>query len=62
MHRAASGVDRAAPHRSCDSVFCGAVLRARKRDCCVFCSFGSVPCPPVQTARLAGSSGAHCAS
>ena len=27
---------------------CGAVLRPRRGDCCVFCSFGDVPCPPVQ--------------
>ena len=27
---------------------CGALLRPRAGDCCVFCSFGSVPCPPVQ--------------
>lgn len=27
---------------------CGATLRPRKGDCCVFCSYGSVPCPPVQ--------------
>lgn len=27
---------------------CGARLRPHPGDCCVFCSFGSVPCPPVQ--------------
>jgi hypothetical protein len=27
---------------------CGAKLRAKGRDCCVFCSYGSVPCPPMQ--------------
>ena len=27
---------------------CGAVLRPRAGDCCVFCSYGSVKCPPVQ--------------
>jgi hypothetical protein len=27
---------------------CGAVLRPKPGDCCVFCSFGSVKCPPVQ--------------
>ena len=27
---------------------CGAMLRPSKGDCCVFCSFGSVKCPPVQ--------------
>jgi len=34
---------------------CGARLRPNEGDCCVFCSFGSVPCPPKQ----AGRSGAH---
>jgi hypothetical protein len=27
---------------------CHALLRPKPGDCCVFCSFGSVPCPPVQ--------------
>ena len=27
---------------------CGALLRPKKGDCCVFCSFGSVQCPPKQ--------------
>jgi len=27
---------------------CGARLRPKDGDCCVFCSFGSVPCPPKQ--------------
>ena len=27
---------------------CGLLLKPRPGDCCVFCSFGSVPCPPVQ--------------
>ncbi|RKP43855.1 GDCCVxC domain-containing (seleno)protein [Trinickia fusca] len=30
---------------------CGAVLRPEPGDCCVFCSFGSVPCPPEQRRR-----------
>lgn len=29
---------------------CGVLLRPRHGDCCVFCSYGSVPCPPVQRA------------
>jgi hypothetical protein len=28
---------------------CHAVLRPKPCDCCVYCSYGSVPCPPVQT-------------
>lgn len=27
---------------------CGAILKPLPGDCCVFCSYGSVPCPPVQ--------------
>lgn len=31
-----------------DCMGCGAVLKPKPSDCCVFCSYGSVPCPPVQ--------------
>jgi hypothetical protein len=27
---------------------CGKLLRPTPGDCCVFCSFGSVKCPPIQ--------------
>ena len=27
---------------------CNALLRPQPGDCCVFCSYGSVKCPPVQ--------------
>lgn len=27
---------------------CGALLRPRPGDCCVFCSYGTAPCPPIQ--------------
>ncbi|MEO7521128.1 MAG: GDCCVxC domain-containing (seleno)protein [Gemmatimonas sp.] len=36
---------------------CGVVLRPLSGDCCVFCSYGSVPCPPVQ---VAGKNAACC--
>ena len=36
---------------------CGAVLRPKRGDCCVFCSFGSVPCPPRQAAHGGGCCG-----
>ena len=29
---------------------CRVVLRPKPGDCCVFCSYGSVKCPPVQNA------------
>ena len=28
---------------------CGAVLKPLPGDCCVFCSYGDTPCPPIQT-------------
>ena len=34
-----------------DCPHCGAVLRPKPGDCCVFCSYGTVPCPPVQQSR-----------
>ena len=34
-----------------DCPACGAQLKPKAGDCCVFCSYGSVPCPPVQQAR-----------
>jgi rubredoxin len=27
---------------------CGIVLKPKQGDCYVFCSYGSVPCPPIQ--------------
>lgn len=27
---------------------CGVLLKPNPGDCCVFCSWGDVPCPPVQ--------------
>jgi len=30
---------------------CRARLKPNAGDCCVFCSYGDVPCPPVQEAR-----------
>ena len=40
------------PERSCQISYrcegCGAELRPLPGDCCVYCSYGSVPCPPIQ--------------
>ncbi|MGB5260837.1 MAG: GDCCVxC domain-containing (seleno)protein [Gammaproteobacteria bacterium] len=33
---------------------CGALLHPNPGDCCVYCSFGTVPCPPVQEAPHKG--------
>ena len=32
-----------------DCRHCGAVLRPLPGDCCVFCSYGDVACPPKQS-------------
>lgn len=38
-----------------DCKACGDMLRPRPGDCCVYCSYGSVPCPPVQEALESGT-------
>ena len=43
------------PRDACQIVYdckrCGERLRPKPGDCCVFCSYASVPCPPVQSDR-----------
>jgi len=34
-----------------DCTSCGAHLKPKEGDCCVYCSYGSVPCPPIQEQR-----------
>jgi len=45
------------PEDACQFFFtclsCNSMLKPRSGDCCVFCSYGSVPCPPVQCERQA---------
>jgi hypothetical protein len=41
---------------------CHAVLKPKAGDCCVFCSYGSVPCPPVQAAQIGGEPASCCTS
>lgn len=40
------------PEDSCQWFYqcsgCGAVLKPQPGDCCVYCSYGTVPCPPIQ--------------
>jgi hypothetical protein len=31
-----------------DCPTCGAVIRPKEGDCCVFCSYADHPCPPIQ--------------
>jgi hypothetical protein len=39
---------------------CGTKLKPKSGDCCVFCSYGSVPCPPIQQHRAGGAGAASC--
>lgn len=43
------------PIDACQIVYrcsaCGSLLRPKTGDCCVFCSYGSMPCPPKQQER-----------
>ncbi|WP_148663689.1 GDCCVxC domain-containing (seleno)protein [Bosea vaviloviae] len=39
---------------------CGVLLRPLEGDCCVFCSYGTNPCPPIQAAADGSEMGAVC--
>jgi hypothetical protein len=43
-----------------DCAGCGTTLRPKPGDCCVFCSYGSVPCPPIQAQRSGDADRAAC--
>ena len=39
---------------------CNVLLKPKEGDCCVFCSYGSVACPPIQEAYLKGEAPKCC--
>jgi hypothetical protein len=39
---------------------CGALLKPLAGDCCVFCSYGDAPCPPIQEASQHGRAAGCC--
>jgi len=43
------------PTDACQYIYdcgrCGARMKPKAGDCCVFCSYGSVACPPIQEER-----------
>jgi hypothetical protein len=43
-----------------DCPHCSEKLRPLAGDCCVFCSYGDVPCPPIQEARAHGTPAKCC--
>nr|WP_244466177.1 GDCCVxC domain-containing (seleno)protein [Hyphomicrobium sp. GJ21] len=48
------------PEDACQYIYvcerCGVQLKPKKGDCCVYCSYGDVPCPPVQQERTSSMS------
>jgi hypothetical protein len=44
------------PADACQYIYtckrCEQEMKPKKGDCCVYCSYGSVPCPPIQEERL----------
>jgi len=59
-HRAAERMPTDACQFFYECKGCGTRLKSKAGDCCVFCSYGSVPCPPIQAAR-SGDAAACCA-
>jgi hypothetical protein len=41
---------------------CGELLKPNPGDCCVYCSFGTIACPPVQAAKSTKSGKNSCCS
>lgn len=39
---------------------CQVLLKPLPGDCCVFCSYGSVPCPPIQLQGARQTTGGCC--
>ncbi|MBM3562182.1 MAG: hypothetical protein FJX48_03270 [Alphaproteobacteria bacterium] len=39
---------------------CGVLLKPKSGDCCVFCSYGDTPCPPIQEAKKRSRPNACC--
>jgi len=51
------------PTDACQYIYdckgCGYRMKP-KRGCCVYCSYGSVPCPPIQEERAGGGPSSCC--
>jgi hypothetical protein len=52
-HRSVERVPHNASHIRYDCKDCGTRMVPAARDCCAFCSYGTVPCPSVQCERAA---------
>jgi hypothetical protein len=44
------------PTDACQYIYvckgCGQQLKPKSGDCCVYCSYGDVPCPPIQQEQV----------
>jgi hypothetical protein len=60
-HRKAETMPTDACQYFYDCEGCQAILKPKPGDCCVFCSYGDVPCPPIQAARLGKAEASCCA-
>jgi hypothetical protein len=53
------------PTDACQYIYdckrCGARMKPKVGDCCVYCSYGSVACPPIQEERAGGATASCCA-
>lgn len=51
------------PTDACQYIYtckqCGVEMKPKSGDCCVYCSYGDVPCPPIQEARTLCACGAR---
>jgi len=43
------------PENACSFFYectnCHVILKPKEGDCCVYCSYGTVPCPPIQQGK-----------
>jgi hypothetical protein len=38
-----------------ESPSCKSLIKPKTGDCCVFCTYGNAPCPPIQKAQATGT-------
>lgn len=52
------------PNDACQYIYdcrgCGFRMKPKAGDCCVYCSYGDVPCPPIQDDRARRCAGNAC--
>ncbi len=52
------------PTDACQYIYhcksCNLEMKPKTGDCCVYCSYGDVPCPPIQEERMGGAEAGCC--